>query len=70
MHGTQPVVSSSPAGVCGRGVAQAKPPSSPGRMTLEYCLAHWTTECRSTLGAPTDPKLVLGGFPTDKASFR
>ncbi|KAJ9512509.1 hypothetical protein QJQ45_018994, partial [Haematococcus lacustris] len=49
---------------------QAKPASAPGRMTPGFCLTHWTVACRSAYGAPVDPHLVLGGFPTDKEHFR
>lgn len=32
------------------------------RLTPAYCLSHWTTQCRTDIGAPLDPHLVLGGF--------
>lgn len=35
-----------------------------GRMTPEYCFGRWFTECLSAFGAPIDPKIVLGGFPS------
>lgn len=36
----------------------------------EFCFSHWSTQCRAAFGAPMDPHLVLGGFPTDAAQFR
>ena len=36
----------------------------PGRLSPEFCIDHWSTACRAATGAPVDPKVVLGGFPT------
>lgn len=33
------------------------------RLSPEFCFAHWSTACRAGTGAPTDPNIVLGGFP-------
>ena len=38
-------------------------------MTPEYCFGRWFTECLSAFGAPIDPKIVLGGFPSSSSSF-
>ena len=47
---------------------QTKGPFST-KLTPDYCLTHWTTQCRADFGAPVDPHVVLGGFPTD-STFR
>ncbi len=39
------------------------------RITPDFCFSHWSTQCRAAFGAPVDPHIVLGGFPTD-SSFR
>ena len=40
------------------------------RLSPEFCFTHWNTQCRAAYGGPTDPHLVLGGFPTDPDAFR
>ncbi|KAL6768530.1 SSD3 [Auxenochlorella protothecoides x Auxenochlorella symbiontica] len=39
-------------------------------VTPEFCYGHWNTQCLSAYGAPIDPHVVLGGFPTAAAEFR
>ncbi|EFN58463.1 hypothetical protein CHLNCDRAFT_6284, partial [Chlorella variabilis] len=39
-------------------------------LCMQSCPAKVRHCCRSALGGPTDPHLVLGGFPTDAATFR
>ncbi|PRW56197.1 Niemann-Pick C1 [Chlorella sorokiniana] len=46
------------------------PPGVGVRVTPEFCFTHWSTQCRAAFGGPIDPHLVLGGFPTDSATFR
>ena len=36
---------------------------------IEYCLSRWGAECLSKYGSPTDPNVVLGGFPVDPDDF-
>lgn len=38
------------------------------RLSLGFCVDHWSTACRAATGAPVDPKVVLGGFPLQPES--
>ena len=48
---------------------QAKPRTAPNRLSPEYCVGHWTTQCLSAFGAPMDPSIVLGGYLRTKEAY-
>lgn len=48
---------------------QGQPPYGM-KLSPDFCLGHWQTQCRATFEAPMDPDIILGGFPSDAGSFR